>query len=239
MSDNTEEDFKFWVPAQAVVVKGGKNGSDSEGRRWIQGIASTNARDLQGEVVTQKGIDFNYFLKRGYFNDDHKPGTENKVGEPTECKVTKDGLWVKGFLYNDKKKSDDIWEHMRSLTKSGSRRRMGFSIEGKVVRRNGRTIEKCWIQDIAVTPAPVNHTTWAEMAKSLSKYDLATEPTEKTLSASNVTVPESLDEKEKEDREVAKSYTYDEAVAVIETRFPGISKGSAEALATFAFKHLV
>lgn len=232
----TEEKFNFWVPAQAVVVKGGKSGADSDGRRWIQGIASTESRDLQGEVVAQKGIDFSYFLKHGYLNNDHKPGNENKVGEPTECRLTKDGLWVKGFLYPDKKTSNDIWTHMTNLTKSGSSRRMGFSIEGRVVKRNGRTIEKCWIQDVAVTPSPVNATTWAEMAKSLSGFSWDTDKEEKALSSSNVTVPESLDHEEKD--EAMKSLTYDETVVFIEN-YLGISKGSAETLATFAFKHLV
>lgn len=231
MSTTNEDTFSFWLPAQALIVKGGKGGADKEGRRWIQGIASTDTQDLQGEVISQDGIDFSYFLKRGYFNDNHKQGTEHKVGEPVECRVTKNGLWVKGFLYSGKKAADDIWEHMRTLKKSGSKRRMGFSVEGKIIRRNGNVIEKCWIKDIAITPAPINYTTWAEMAKSLSALEL-----DKATSANSVLVPESLDEDEKE--EVAKSLTFDEAVEYIEKSFSGISRESAVSLATFAFEHL-
>ncbi len=163
--------FSFWVPAQAVLLKGGKSksdGSDASGKRWIQGIASTDSLDLQGEIVEQGGIDFSYFLKYGYLNNDHKPGFDNKVGQPTECKVTSKGLWIKGFLFEKHKVADDIWELLNSIDASGSNRKVGFSIQGKVLRRKGNTIAKCWIQDIAVTPAPVNPTTWAEIAKSLS-----------------------------------------------------------------------
>lgn len=162
------ESFRFWVPAQAVKLS--KANKDKKGpRRWIQGIASTSTKDLQGEVVVQHGIDFDYFLKHGFFNNDHKPGFENKVGQPTECKLTPQGLWVKGFLFENKKISDDIWEMLHSLESTpGATRRIGFSIEGKVKRRSGNKIDSCWIQDIAITPAPVNTTTWAEIAKSLS-----------------------------------------------------------------------
>lgn len=162
------DSFKFWVPATAVQISKSEQGKPNQ-KRWIQGIASTDSTDLQGEVVVQNGIDFSYFLKHGYFNNDHKQGFEHKIGQPTECRVTKKGLWVKGFLFNDKKIADDVWEMMNSLEKTpGANRRVGFSIEGKVKRRDGSRIESCWIQDIAITPAPVNSTTWAEMAKSLS-----------------------------------------------------------------------
>ena len=224
-----EETFKFWVPAQALKIskaettsKDGKKGTT----RWIQGIASTGSRDLQGEIVSQNGIDVSYFLKHGYFNNDHKPGFENKVGEPTECKVTKNGLWVKGFLYEDHKIANDIWNLMHSQeSTAGARRRIGFSIEGKVKRRNGNTIDECWIQDIAITPAPVNTTTWAEIAKSLSaqewnllKKSETEEEAEKALSVgySSPVVPESLEGKLK--NEVSKSLTFPETVDYIQTQ---------------------
>jgi len=221
-----EETFNCWLPAQAVVMKSGKNadGSDKEGRRWIQGIASTNARDLQQEVVDQHGIDYKYFLKHGYFNDDHKAGHDNKVGEPTECKITKNGMWVKGYLFPDNKAANGIWGLMNSLNKTGSNRKVGFSIQGKVKRRQGGVIKECWIQDVAITPAPVNTTTWAEIAKSLSeqKWDLSKdkedkeEKEEKAVSAGgSPLVPESLEGTNKEDR-TDKSLTYDETVAYLE-----------------------
>ena len=163
----TEEDFSFFMPVQTVMKSGDKDKED--GKRWIQGIASTNARDLQGEIVVQDGIDFDYFLKKGYFNDDHKDGPEHKVGEPVKCRVTENGLWVKGFLYKKQEKAQQYWDLIRAQEdEPDSNRRVGFSIQGKVLRRKGNTIEKCWIQDIAITTAPINSNTWAEVVKSLS-----------------------------------------------------------------------
>lgn len=213
----TEESFTFWVPAHALSISKGGEGKD-KGKRMIQGIASTSACDLQGEIVEQGGIDTDYFIKHGYFNNDHKPGFENKVGEPVECKVTKKGLWVKGFLYDNHPVADAIWTLMQSQESNPhAKRRIGFSIEGKVKRRSGRKIEECWIQDIAITPAPVNTTTWAEIAKSLSadwsKKDDDFEEEEKALSTASgaALVPESLDKKEK----VNKALSFEEAVSLV------------------------
>ena len=160
---NTHDTFTFFLPAEVI-----KSEKDADGKRWIQGIASTHHLDLQGETVAQRGIDYDYFLKHGYINDDHKDGPEHKVGEPTEAKITKDGFWIKGFLYKGKERADFWWEHLNSLQRSGSKRKVGFSIQGKVMRRNGKKIAKCWLQDVAITASPVNTKTWAEIVKSLN-----------------------------------------------------------------------
>lgn len=242
------ETFQCWVPAQAVIVKGGANGADKSGKRWIQGIASTSAKDLQGEVVDQDGIDFAYFLKNGYFNNDHKPGFENKVGQPTECRLTKQGLFVKGFLFKSHAVADSIWELLGSLDASDASRRVGFSIQGKVQRRQGTNIKKCWIQDVAITPAPVNHTTWCEMAKSLSaqQWDLSKgglyknddneETEEKALAVGggHALVPESMGSKLKEDR-TSKSLTFDEAVEFVMKSQNIDDRAAAETIAKIAF----
>lgn len=246
MGWTSEDEFEFFVPAQ-IVKSSGKN---KDGKRWIQGIASTSSRDLQGEIVSQKGIDFTYFLKHGYFNNDHKDGFDNKVGEPTECRLTKNGLWVKGLVYKNKKVADDIWEMMNSLNSSGAKRRIGFSIQGKVVKRNGKNIERCWIQDIAITPAPVNTTTWAEIAKSLSAqtwdFDKSVnaasdceEEEEKALGASGGSplVPESLDGKEKNATDydkVNKSFSFEETVELL-MKSETMTQEGAEATARVIF----
>jgi len=161
-------EFDFWLPLDI-------NKSDTAKKtlghtRWVQGISSTEDEDLQTEIVEQRGIDTEYFLQYGYYNNDHKPGFENKVGQPTEARITKEGLWTKGFLWEPgtHKVADAIWELANALAASGSTRKLGFSIQGKVIRRAGRRILKCWIQDIAITAAPINTHTWLDVVKSLN-----------------------------------------------------------------------
>lgn len=148
-----------------VVKKSSSSKKDT--KRWIQGIASTDHKDLQGEKVLQNGIELDYFLKHGFINDDHKPGPEHKVGEPTEARLTKAGLWIKSFLYKGHDRADEWWKLMNSLENSDARRKVGFSIQGKVMRREGSSIMKCWLQDVAITASPVNTHTWAEIVKAL------------------------------------------------------------------------
>ena len=202
------ESFHFFMPVERIEK------SEKDGKRWIQGVASTDHRDLQGEVVKQNGIDYSYFLKFGYINDDHKDGPENKVGEPTECKITPAGLWMKGYLYKGKERSEYWWEHINTLAQNGSARKVGFSIQGKIQRREGSTIAKCWLQDVAITASPVNTNTWAEIAKSLSKQNWCLHPwqpvceggcctcgpTMKSMAADLPTVRASEEDKEDEEK---------------------------------------
>jgi hypothetical protein len=242
----TEDTFSCFVPAQIVTKSGGK-GPEGDGKRWIQGIASTDARDLQGEIINQGGIDFSYFLTHGYFNDDHKA---EKVGEPTEAKLTKNGLWVKGFLYKNtdptkESKSDYYWKMMNDLAASGSSRKVGFSIQGKVLRRNGNKIEKCWIQEIAVTTQPVNTATWAEIAKSLAaqKWDLVKDTdeddkkkeAEKALSAGGACAVESLEGKKKDVVTVKSLLTHAEACDLVKSETGLTDEDAVKAIVNIAF----
>lgn len=233
--------FKFWMPATAV-----KSGKDKDGKRWIQGVASTNHMDLQNETVDQKGLDFSYFLKHGNFNNDHKSGPENLVGEPTEARITKEGMYVKGFLYRGKGCADEWWEHFQALESSGSNRRVGFSIEGKISAKEGSNIKKCWIKNIAITQNPVNTNTWAEIAKSLSGSEVVegTEE-EKALSAGSMggraLSPESLEGSPKittykslGDIPSGVSLSFDEYVTVVQLEH-GYSKATAKAVVDAIF----
>ena len=142
--------------------------------RIIEGIASTPDLDLQNEKVVAKGIDYSYFLEHGYFNWDHQKGPANKVGEPWICKAVPEGLYVKGFLYKGKKVADALWEHIQSLKSNPqSRRKVGFSLEGKTLLKKGQEILRCWLKDIAITTAPINYNTYLDVVKSLSAYDFS------------------------------------------------------------------
>lgn len=159
--------FNFFIPAE--LEKG------ADGKKWVSGIASTFDEDLQGERIKQDGLDLSYFLKRGFFNDDHAKETGAKVGIPTEARVNKSGLWVKGFLL-ETKRAVEIFELAQALSKAGGSRKLGFSVEGKVLQReekNPRIITKAWIKDIAITASPINPNTFMDVAKSFATAELS------------------------------------------------------------------
>lgn|GEM_PF-3868516 len=139
--------------------------------RVIQGIASTEDRDSQGESMLLEGVDFQPFLIGGFFNWNHSHAPEDIIGEPWAANIVRDpkssGLMVKGHLYDGVERADKVWNLITEMSKGG-RRQMGFSVEGSCQRRNG-VIHKSVVEHVAVTHQPVNTQTWAEVAKSLVK----------------------------------------------------------------------
>jgi hypothetical protein len=148
--NSTEDIFHFGIPATL------KKGND--GKVWVEGIASTDDKDLQGEKINKDAFILDYFLTKGYFNSNHLKETSAKVGVPTEAKVTNKGLYVKGYML-DTEEGRKIIELASALKKAGSDRRIGFSVEGKVIerdRKNPDIITKCWLKDCAITAEPIN-----------------------------------------------------------------------------------
>ena len=160
--------------------------SEAPGRRKrIGGIISTEKLDKQGEIVIQKGLDFTPFLEHGWFNDNHKKGTDDVLGYPDPKSLRRvqkgerlpDGniapancTWAEGYLL-DTERARNIWELGKALEKGGGDRRLGYSIEGNVQKRTGpnrKTIAKALVRHVAITNVPVGMDTRLEcLAKSL------------------------------------------------------------------------
>lgn len=153
--------FRFSMNAD--IIK-----SDSEERRLIGGYASTQVSDRQGEELIQKGLDISDFVDYGYFNYDHDNSIILGYPLPT-CRVDDIGFWVEGEILKGMPASDKIWELAKALSKSKAPRKIGFSVEGKVLERTGTRITKAKIYNVAITTNPVNTTcTWDILVKSFN-----------------------------------------------------------------------
>lgn len=155
--------FKFVMPASL---------SKSDSGDWtIEGLASTNSIDQQGETIEQVGMDLTPIDSgKGWFNWDHKPGIGNLLGTLDSYRKTEKGLFVKGKLFKNKQLSKDIYDVMSSLSKS-DQGRVGMSVEGKIIERctiNPKIIKKCKINKVALTLNPVNTDTYVDLVKSLN-----------------------------------------------------------------------
>lgn len=162
-----------------------KAGADPGKERRIAGIISTEQPDRQGEVILQRGLDFRDFIKNGWFNDNHSKSTTGMLGYPEEVKQFRKGerlpdgdiakantTWVEGYLLNDPD-ADKIWQKGMALQKTN--RRLGYSIEGKIEKRQGpggRIIAKAKVRNVAITNCPVNTDSRLEvLAKSLATIE--------------------------------------------------------------------
>lgn len=160
--------FTFEMPIE-TWWKAGEEGKE----RRIGGVISTESKDRQGEVVLQRGLDFADFLSAGWINDNHSKDTTGIVGYPTRVeRITvggKPATRFEGYLLQGYPRADEIWKLSNALQKT--QRRLGFSIEGAVVRREGmegEVVAKAKVRNVAVTNCPVNTDTRLEiLAKSL------------------------------------------------------------------------
>lgn len=190
--------FNFNIPMDIVKSE------DTDSGEWrIGGYASTADEDRQGDEIVQKGLDIDDFVNYGYFNLDHKNDVILGYPDKDKCKIDRHGFYVEGLLLKGVEAARNMWEAALALQKSGAPRRLGFSVEGKVLKRNelGKII-KAKVYNVAITACPVNpNATWEALCKSFT-----TDPTdiehyymEKSLEAGygdsngSVLVPESLE----------------------------------------------
>lgn len=151
MPHRSEIPFRVEMAAE-VFEKAGEPGKE----RRIGGIITTESADRQNEVVLQRGLDFSEFLANGWFNDNHSKATTDIVGYPIRVEKTvyngKPAHRVEGYLIAGHEPSDKIWKLAQALQKTG--RRLGFSIEGGIGRRegpDGRTIAQAKVREVAIT----------------------------------------------------------------------------------------
>lgn len=153
-----EHDFRVFSSDLMLAEEKG----DEYNSRKIAGVMSTERVDRQDERVIAKGLDFEDFLANGHFNDNHSQETASIIGYPEEAKHHEDlgifradlkgtaGWTCKGYLLKGTRRANDIWELAKAL-QGVPNRKLGFSIEGKVLRRGNKCIEKARIRNVAIT----------------------------------------------------------------------------------------
>ena len=203
----TKKSFRFDINTSVFEKADAGEGKE----RRIGGIVSTDSPDKQGETVIQEGLDFSSFIGGGWFNDNHSKETAGVIGYPEivqkfqrgqklpDGQLAKaNGTWVEGYLLGTQK-AKDIWELGQALQKTN--RRLGFSVEGNVVKRDGpktifvkgregtpdswvgRVVAKAEVRNVAITNCPVQQDSRLELlAKSLVEED---EEAEKALGMGN------------------------------------------------------
>ena len=126
--------------------------------RFIQGYASTPAWDSDGESIIKSGLDISYYVGQGWLNWMHNNSPNHVIGIPVYSKIDHIGFFTKGMLFNNDM-ATHVWNLASELKSLGHPRRLGYSIEGKVVARsaiNKAKIVKAKVTNVAVTHIPVN-----------------------------------------------------------------------------------
>lgn len=170
--------FNFFVPIE--FEKAG-TGEDRYKNMIIGGVASTNDRDLDEEILEPVGFDLSILKTKGIINWEHgsKSTPSSIIGEPIEAEVKNNKLFLKAKLYEKMSKARDAYDTMLAMRDSGATRKFGFSIEGKPIQKdpyNPKRITKAMITNIALCILPKNTNTFADIIKGIQVEDFI-EPT--------------------------------------------------------------
>lgn len=131
----------------------------------FEAIASTGAKDIEGQTLLQKGLNFDPFKLFGKFNWNHM--SQTMTGFPTGKKAWYDaegGFWkcegeiVGGMPILPNFTTDMMVSQHNALKKAGIPKGLCVSIEGKVREKSkdGRFVMKADIYNIAHTFQPIN-----------------------------------------------------------------------------------
>lgn len=171
-NQNQPEFFSKYVNIDNATLL--KSENDKEGRIYIQGIISTENPDEAGEVMVQKGMSFDYFIKKGAINREHMQGPENILGAPVELKSIKykgvPATFMKAYLYSESPKVQEIMQTVKAMNAANSDRSLAFSVEGAVLERdknNPKIITKSKILNVSLVANPCNGDSYMELVKSI------------------------------------------------------------------------
>ncbi len=239
----------FYFELECEVFE--KASPDGKERR-IGGLVSTDHLDRQQETLIQEGLDFSPFLKGGYFNDNHTKDTDGVIGYPEMCELRslpdgRQGWYVEGHLLKTDR-ANRVWDLAQELQRSGSGRKLGFSVEGAILERDPddpKTVRKAVVREVAITKCPVNDkASMSVLAKSLSAgsggpgsgsgVPGAMAPiSRESLEAQIAPRPEAEeDEKKKRKKRMRKS----DAVAFLMGRNPGVTHDLAERIYNYTLR---
>lgn len=141
------------------------HGEPAKGKNFkIKGLASTNSKDGDGEILEPEGFVLDKFK---YINYNHGKNPKDVIGEITKAEVTKKGLEVEGVLYGDNETAKQVYELSQNMDNAGNGMKLGLSVEGRTVESKNNKIKKAELFGMAVCLVPVNGDTFVDIYKSI------------------------------------------------------------------------
>lgn len=142
-----------------------------KGRLIIEGECSNTDRDMDGESIIAKGMDIDYARKQGKILWGHTPRDRAIdprciLGIPLEIKPFEKSIYTIDELNPAMEYAVAVYKAMAGLP---GRHGISFSIEGGAILRDPKdptTVQKSWLQNIALDKNVKNTSTWADIRKA-------------------------------------------------------------------------
>jgi len=190
-------------PEDPVCLTLWKSEDATDQDRFIEGLASVDIRDTEGEIVHPDKLDFTYLDKgKAKINWIHKSDPDDQLGTIVGYKIglVKDvvpqkyhdrvkgflnhiGVWIRARLKHGLKKAESVWTDMNANPNDHG---LGFSLQG-TAQRSGTDVIGGMVTNAALTPNPVLAETFAVLSKAL-----ATSYARSDQTGFQATVPEDL-----------------------------------------------
>jgi hypothetical protein len=239
--------FRFDFELEAFEKAGSPPGKE----RRIGGYVTTDQLDRQGEKLIQSGINFDPFIKGGWFNDNHSQATEDIVGYPETAEIRhrpdgSKGWYVEGYMLkgDGNTKADKLWGLAKSLQKSD--RRLGYSVEGGIMKRDAsdpNTVLEAVVQNVAITSCPINTNTAMDiLAKSLSAGHAIGNPGSSpgegfALRTESLEGPPAINIEAEEEKKRKKKLSKAQAIQYLQGMEPELSDQQATLIVDYAIRH--
>ena len=228
MQSNEIELFSCWTPIDIAksmpTISMPEENKEEEKFAPISGLISSETKDLQGDTLLQGGVNWDYFLKKGWLNYEHKQGPEFIVGEPISLEKRDGATFLKGKLYLNTDLGKAVYNTAKAISEV-SNRRIGFSVEGQVLERDkndSSIITKSRVLNVSVTAHPVNPDSTLEiLARSLYAKKEQEQHEEKVEQ-----------QEEKVDKTPKSKLTYSKIKKIIQKVMPNIEKEECEYIAS-------
>ena len=229
MQSNEIELFSCWTPIDIAksmpTISMPEENKEEEKFAPISGLISSETKDLQGDTLLQGGVNWDYFLKKGWLNYEHKQGPEFIVGEPISLEKRDGSTYLKGKLYLNTDLGKAVYNTAKAISEV-SDRRIGFSVEGQVLERDkndSSIITKSRVLNVSVTAHPVNPDSKLEiLARSMYAKKEQEEQHEEKVE----------EQQEKVDKTPKSKLTYSKIKKIIQKVMPNIEKEECEYIAS-------
>lgn len=155
-----------------ISFRKGVDGESESKDMVVAGIASTTARDFDGETMNPKGFDTTYFENYGFINWAHQSTKDPLaiIGRPSKVTIdhSLNELFIESKLFGNSDKAKQVYKLGEILEAEGLS--LAYSIEGKVLERDKqdpRKVLRAKITGCAITPTPKNNDSVATIVKGL------------------------------------------------------------------------
>lgn len=139
---------------------------------YIEGVASTDDKDLDNQILKPSGFILDYFLKSGFITFNHMSNIspDALIGEPVDTKVTGEEFYLKGKLYPWSNLAKNVYTIALNLENDkDSDRTLSWSLEGLTLEVDKDMVTKMLVTNVTLCFNPKNfQRTYAKVVKGIT-----------------------------------------------------------------------